>query len=114
MSTAPKFLELWTVYRSPRDHPGKYVVRKFSAVATPIASSDMFVADTLDEARALLPPGLVCFARDETDDLISDFILILPGHGYKHPPRVVQVRPSNGQIIFCLLVIARAPGTGTA
>jgi hypothetical protein len=28
---------------------------------------DMFTAETLQELRALLPPGLTCFARDPSD-----------------------------------------------
>lgn len=59
----------WTIYFNPKDHPGKYVVRRFEigkALTRP--TNDMFVADTLDEARALLPIGLLCFKRDLSDD----------------------------------------------
>ena len=31
-------------------------------------TNDMFVADTVDELRELLPPGLFCIPRVATDD----------------------------------------------
>lgn len=63
-------LEMWTVYKHPKDHPDKYVARKF--VIEPlqvIATNDMFVADSLEEIRLLLPDqGLHCLPRYENDD----------------------------------------------
>ncbi|TMQ14145.1 MAG: hypothetical protein E6J90_27310 [Deltaproteobacteria bacterium] len=62
-------LECWTIYCSPRDYPGQFVARKFLATApAPTATSDVFVAESLEEVRALLPRGLVRFARSELDD----------------------------------------------
>jgi hypothetical protein len=62
----------WTIYFNPSDYPWKYVVRKFdlggAGEARPTA--DMFVADSLDEARALLPLGLSCFERATDDDAV--------------------------------------------
>jgi hypothetical protein len=62
-------LESWTVYRHPSDYPDKFVARKWLVTTTPepIATNDMFVADSLDEVRKLLPPGLHCLPRIEHD-----------------------------------------------
>lgn len=59
-------LEIWTVYRHPRDYPDKYVARKGFVPGG--ATNDMFVADSLDEIHALLPRGLVRIPRYEADD----------------------------------------------
>jgi hypothetical protein len=62
-------LDVWTVYRDPRDFPGKWVARLHrvtAGVSTP--SSVHFVADTLDGVRALLPPGLFRLDRFELDE----------------------------------------------
>jgi hypothetical protein len=62
-------LAMWTVYRYPRDYPGKFVARKFLVTAPdPTVTAEMFIADDLDEIRALLPPGLVRIARSPSDD----------------------------------------------
>lgn len=57
-------LSMWTVYRHPLDYPDSFVARRWdigSGVTN--VTNDMFVADTLIEVRALLPPGLVCMER---------------------------------------------------
>jgi hypothetical protein len=60
---------VWTVFRNPADYPGKWVLR-----ATDIGHRYMtprqecVVADTLDDARAGLPAGLICVGRAPTDD----------------------------------------------
>ena len=62
-------MEQWTVYERPLDYPDGYVARRWvigSGGAVP--TNDMFVADTLDELRALLPPGLFCLLRQPGDD----------------------------------------------
>jgi hypothetical protein len=63
-------VSLWTVYRSPVDYPGVFVARRFvimprRAGGRPeaIATSEMFVADSLEEVRALLPAGMFCLPR---------------------------------------------------
>jgi len=59
----------WTVYDHPRDHPDSYVARRWlTSEGQVIATSDMFVADTIEELRSLLPPGLVCMPRMPMDD----------------------------------------------
>jgi hypothetical protein len=62
-------LEIWTVYRHPRDYPDKFVARKSLATTPePTHTNDMFVADNLDEVRALLPKGLHRLPRVAEDD----------------------------------------------
>lgn len=62
-------LRLWTIYDHPADFPEVFVVRGFTAeVGGPIADRHVRTATTLDGARSLVPPGLVCIARYPTDD----------------------------------------------
>jgi hypothetical protein len=68
MSEDNNALAIWTVYRDPSDYPGKYVVRK-SLVPGGI-TNEMFVADNLAEARALVPPGLYRLPRQRGDDSV--------------------------------------------
>ena len=65
-----KGLDLYVVYSNPRDFPGKHVIRRQFATASGIKAFYLphCVVDTLEEARATLPPGLVCIARDQSDD----------------------------------------------
>jgi hypothetical protein len=44
-----------------------WAAAKFGATTITI-THDMFVADTLEEIRMLLPPGLCCFGRRDSDD----------------------------------------------
>jgi hypothetical protein len=63
-------LSMWTVYYRPRDNPDKWVARRFEIGGgwpDPLPTNDMFVADTLEELRALLPPGLTCIPRNPGD-----------------------------------------------
>jgi hypothetical protein len=61
-------LDIWTVYHNPSDYPGKYVARKFTVTKDVTATRDMFVADTIEEIRALLPQGLYHLTRQPDDD----------------------------------------------
>ena len=59
----------WTVYDHPRDYPDCFIARRWIAVGGEVVpTTDMFTGATLDEVRALLPPGLVYFPRAEQDD----------------------------------------------
>jgi hypothetical protein len=59
----------WTIYDHPRDYPDAFVARRWVAIrGTVIPTNDMFVANSLNELRALLPPGLVLFPRFDGDD----------------------------------------------
>lgn len=62
-------MEIWTIYDHPLDYPESFVVRKsIVGVNTITHTAEMFTADTLDEVRALLPPGLYRITRYEQDD----------------------------------------------
>jgi len=58
-------LPMWTVYMNPKDYPGKFVARCWDLDKP---TTNVIVADTLEEVRALLPPGLICMPRDVADD----------------------------------------------
>ena len=57
-------LELWTIYKYPRDYPDKFVARKF-VLDKP--TSEILIGNTLEEIRTLLPKGLTRMERDEND-----------------------------------------------
>jgi len=62
-------LHVWTLYDHPRDHPDAFVARRHVVVGGATAPTpDMFVADSLEELRALLPGGLVCVPRSALDE----------------------------------------------
>ena len=56
---------IYVIYKNPKDHPGKYVARKF-ILDKP--TEECFIANSLEEVRAKLPKGLTCFDRDPSDD----------------------------------------------
>jgi hypothetical protein len=59
----------WTVYDHPSDYPDGFVARRWIATTHAVLpTGEMFVADTLNEIRDLLPPGLTMFPRMEEDD----------------------------------------------
>ena len=58
-------LEMFVVYERPRDYPAHFVVRRFLGEKP---TEDFAMAETLDGARAEVPPGLVMMARAEGDD----------------------------------------------
>lgn len=59
----------WTIYDRPIDYPASYVARKWVAIhGTVVPTTEMFVGDSVDEVRALLPPGLIQFPRHPSDD----------------------------------------------
>jgi hypothetical protein len=65
----PAVLNMWTVYRQPRDYPNGYVARRFEVDSKlgPVATSNVHVGDTLEAVRAKLPPGLYRLPRDDRD-----------------------------------------------
>jgi hypothetical protein len=58
-------LYIWTVYDSPSDYPGQFVARLY---ARDRGTNLALTAATLDQLRAMLPPGLSCIARSPDDD----------------------------------------------
>jgi hypothetical protein len=68
-SDEPAVLTVWTVYRHPTDHPGKWVLRGFDVRGGSVqAQADCSVADSLEEIHARLPGGLVRLPRTLDDD----------------------------------------------
>lgn len=61
----PDVLPIYTVYFDTKDYPGRYVVRLF---ATDKPTTWARSAETLDEVRALIPPGLVRLLRHPDDE----------------------------------------------
>lgn len=64
------FLSMWTIYDHPDDCPLCFIARRWLIVSgnpDPVHTDEILMADTLDELRAKLPPGLACFSRDPTD-----------------------------------------------
>lgn len=68
---------IYAIYRPSREFPRTYTVRRWKLqpnVAGGIISQlidnglPLVVAPTLEDARSVLPPGLVRFARDPADD----------------------------------------------
>ena len=64
-------LHMWVITENPSDYPGKFVVRRRMTTADGkqyVVFGPTAVVDTLEEARAAVPPGTVCFHRDPSDD----------------------------------------------
>lgn len=69
--SAEHYLPLWVVYENPSDYPGKFVVREWRAgdPQTNYARvAPTVVCDSLEAARAAVPPKKVCIGRCEQDD----------------------------------------------
>lgn len=61
-------LSMWHVYDRPKDYPTQYVARRWEVLNEPSATTDIFVADTLDGLRNLLPQGLYRLPASPGDD----------------------------------------------
>ena len=61
---------IWTVYRHPNDYPGYWVMRAHEILPGVGSRPDSFcfVAKTLDEIRAKVPPGAWCVGREPSDN----------------------------------------------
>jgi hypothetical protein len=62
-------LVVWTVYRNPRDYPGKWVLRGHDVTAGNVQPRDsVIVADTYAQLSLDIPPGLTHMPRHSLDD----------------------------------------------
>lgn len=61
-------LEMFVIYDSPTDFPGRFVVRPWAAGREGTVYGDAMVAATLEEARELVPAGLHRVTRSPGDD----------------------------------------------
>ena len=60
---------VYAIYERPRDFPGGYVVRKYVAKPGVVKIGELVgTADTLDDARRLVPANLSRFDRHPVDD----------------------------------------------
>lgn len=64
-------VSILTIFDHPSDYPTKYVVREFilDVDGKLYARRACNLADTLEGARLLIPPGRVCFAEPNTKEL---------------------------------------------
>jgi hypothetical protein len=59
-------LKIWTIYENPSDYPGKFVVRVWEDDGP--EQEPAAVVDSLAQARAAIPGGLMPFKRHPGDD----------------------------------------------
>ena len=73
-STSSRETVVWVVYNNPSDYPQKFVVRRQYAGAKGVRADALpvAVAESLQEARRVLPPGLVCITRSDDDDKVIE------------------------------------------
>jgi hypothetical protein len=70
----------YAIYMNPSDYPDKFVVRRWTIQAGnphPVPDKEpIIVCDSIAEARAKVPPGLVCVGRQPMDDpcILETFI----------------------------------------
>lgn len=68
----PNEIRQWVIYYNPADYPGKYVVREWAVIVgqrEPIAAVEAAaVVDTIEAARAVIPPAMVDIGRRDDDD----------------------------------------------
>lgn len=70
ISTESGVLSMFTIYFNPSDFPDKYVVRLWKIIPGfqgPVPTKEHWVADTLENARKLVPPHLFVFPRVDGD-----------------------------------------------
>ena len=68
VSPAPSVMPMWTVYSSPSDFPGKFVVRKHEIRSgSHHPTAEHFVADTIEEVREHIPGWAIRFEREPAD-----------------------------------------------
>lgn len=62
-------LHMWVIYKHPSDFPNQFVVREWWIVYGDPEVSDTFqTADTIEDARQLIPAALHCIPRDPADE----------------------------------------------
>ena len=63
-------LSVWTLFNSPADAPGKFVLRRFeSGPVEPRATADAWVSENIEELRDIVRrQGLYCLGRKDADE----------------------------------------------
>lgn len=66
-NTAPA-LVMYTIYHSPTDFPGRWVMRPWAAASgETLIAGPARLGDSIEEVRAHVPPGLIRFVRQPDD-----------------------------------------------
>jgi hypothetical protein len=67
-ATVPQCVTIWTIYQSPDDYPDSWVLRGHDVLPGALQPHHVcFVARTIEEIRAKLPPGTLCIGREPDD-----------------------------------------------
>jgi hypothetical protein len=64
-------LTIWTIYFNPKDFPGRWVTRNFLIVRgtpAPVAGNNIFLSDSLQAARSVIPDDMTCLGRQDEDE----------------------------------------------
>ena len=66
-------IDLFSIYENPTDFPGRFVVRRWIAKGRRlfVEARPTAVTDTLDAARAAVPPGRVLCPRDANEQAVA-------------------------------------------
>jgi len=65
----PNSLPVWTIYESPKDFPGKFVVRKHIILpGKTFPTGEYALFDSLEEARDAIPEGCANLGRYAEDE----------------------------------------------
>ena len=62
-------LEMWTIYEHPLDYPDGFVVRRFTLDGLGAIPGEASYVDSLEAARAVVPPGLALIPRSVYDEV---------------------------------------------
>ena len=64
-------LNMWVIYERPSDFPDHFVARRFEIrLGGVMWTFETRTADTLEEVRKLIPPGLFPLHRCDQDDAV--------------------------------------------
>jgi hypothetical protein len=77
--TAPLSVRIFTIYENPADCPGLFVVRERVVAEDANELGAARTAETLEEARSLVPPGADRIDRSPDDDSSIVESWALPG-----------------------------------
>lgn len=61
---------IWTIYQHPNEYPESWVLRACEILddGSGRRTNVLYVLETLEQARAMVPPGKVNIGRSEQDD----------------------------------------------
>lgn len=71
MTAGEVVLTLWVIFDHPYDYPYNWVLRGNDIIrgaTEPRPQDHVYLCNSLEEARAALPPGMHCLGREPDDD----------------------------------------------